>query len=149
MSLRPHSGSLQYLLPASAFVALYSLLPHKELRFILPAFPLFNVSAAAGLASAHRLLLSVHRPPPKLKSSGSSLPLPAPPAAKLLSSLLAVCSCVLLLCTVLGTSVFLRASHHNYPGGVALRALNERLEGRGRKATVYVDNYSAMSGVNR
>lgn len=41
---------LEFAVPAVAFVALYSFLPHKELRFLLPALPLFHLMAGSGLA---------------------------------------------------------------------------------------------------
>ena len=38
------------LLPAVLYVALYSFLPHKELRFILPAVAAFNVCTAVAVS---------------------------------------------------------------------------------------------------
>jgi alpha-1,6-mannosyltransferase len=41
---------LTIIIPAFLFVGLYSLLPHKELRFIFPALTLFNLGGAMGLS---------------------------------------------------------------------------------------------------
>ena len=144
----PPLSLIAYRFLALAFVGLYSLLPHKELRFILPSFPLFNVLAAHGLTSLYHLSLAVFHPAPKLKSD-SALPPPAKTASQTLTLLTLLTALTLLLLTCLGTSLFLLASHHNYPGGRALAMLNERLVEQGRGATVFVDNVAAMSGVNR
>jgi len=47
--LRKQREALYYALPAVLFVALYSRLPHKELRFIFPALPLLTLLEAVGL----------------------------------------------------------------------------------------------------
>jgi hypothetical protein len=39
-----------FLLPVAAFVGLYSFLPHKELRFLLPSAPLLYLVAAHGMS---------------------------------------------------------------------------------------------------
>jgi hypothetical protein len=38
-----------YSAPAVIYIALYSLLAHKELRFILPVYPVLLLAAAVGL----------------------------------------------------------------------------------------------------
>lgn len=49
----------EYTFPALLFVGLYSFLPHKELRFILPALPLLFVAAARGATRLYRASLSM------------------------------------------------------------------------------------------
>lgn len=49
----PDKTIVYYTAPALLFIGLYSILPHKELRFILPAVPLLLLPATIGI---HRIL---------------------------------------------------------------------------------------------
>ena len=115
--------SWAFLIPAVGFVALYSLLPHKELRFIMYSVPLFNLVAAMGYSSiwANRKKL------PPLVPLGA--------LGTLLSS----------FCMTLG---FLYVSMYNYPGGEAFRALHAIVP-MGTQVTVHVGVEPAMTGVSR
>lgn len=65
----------EYALPAFLFIGLYSMLPHKETRFIFPALPLLFLTAGRGLVKAHRAALWMLQGPEML------LPEPRPVAA--------------------------------------------------------------------
>ena len=113
------------MLPALASVALLSLLPHKELRFVFPALPLLTL---AGAAAADGLW----------SFSGKWRPL-----ARL--------ACLgLVIATLLLTVVGSLAAHLNYPGGVALRALHDEVGyGFGGPAAVHLDDKVATTGASR
>lgn len=131
------------LLPATLFVAAYSFLPHKELRFIFYALPPANIAAAVGLDAMRRHALRLFR---KRQRPGAALALTTAAAACLSSS--AVLS-----------AASLAASVANYPGGAALSALQARELRRpcesgwvGRVTEVnrlHIDVAAAMSGVTR
>ena len=137
----PHAAA------AAGFVALYSVLPHKEARFLFPV--LANVLAGRGAALLHHLAFDA--PPPGW---------PAPfrrrrTAARLAYAVVPLC----LAASAAASAAFLAASSHNYPGGVALLLLRRRLQTGHAAATardggapcpplrVYVDGAAAMTGV--
>ena len=117
------------------FVAIYSILPHKELRFVLYAVPPLNVAAAACVAKLYAKLSSA-TVLSRLFGIGVRLALP-------LGLLLSAGCCAL----------FLGASYSNYPGARALavaHGIGAKAAARARKpVAVHVGVDAAMSGVSR
>jgi alpha-1,6-mannosyltransferase len=119
---------------ALGFVALYSNLGHKELRFLLPVLPLWNVAAAAGVAQLWR---RARRGAPawRLAGAAAGAALAAGAAAAALTA---------------------AASAANYPGGAALQTLHalgaqhaKQALSAGGNVTVHIDVLPAMTGVSR
>lgn len=145
-----HRSILYYASPAFFFVGLYSVLPHKELRFILPVLPVFTMVSAVSVA---RLLVWAQAP-----SGDRFKPLWT---RRLLVSALTGGAIV----SVALVAFFSTASHYNYPGGVALQAmhsaietdisqralLNDQCSGvhSRRPARVHLDVLACVSGVTR
>lgn len=132
---------LEYLFPAVGFVGLYSCLGHKEVRFLFPVIPLFNMAGAVAIDRFHRLVF-----PPSNKDKRVSL------LAKL-----GYMGCLMaLFFSFLASTLFVAVSRWNYPGGEALLKLEEHLSKsldrslvpNQPKVHVYVDVAAAMSGIS-
>ena len=108
---------------AAAAVACFSLLDHKELRFVLPVVPWVNLTAAQAASAACRSRFGT----------------------------LVVLGLLALQAAFFG--VHLTASRHNYPGATAIAALHARLDDARSDdcgaARVHVGNLAAMTGVTR
>lgn len=125
--LDPVLASLFY--PIVAFILLYSILPHKELRFILIIVPALNAIAAVGLS--------------RVWSQCSKKGL------RVMASLAYACGVLMI------TLFFLIPSINNYPGGYAVLKMNEVIQKDkeagvvGSLPSLHVDVYSAQTGVSR
>lgn len=116
---------IKVMIPCVAFIALYSFLPHKELRFIFFALPLLNLSAACAVVHIFQ------------KKAGTFWGL-----AKVGTLCAGIAS---LSCTVM----FACAAYQNYPGGVGFRWLHQQKTSIMEPARVHIDTFTAMSGVSR
>jgi alpha-1,6-mannosyltransferase len=125
-STRPHS--LDLLIPSLTFVAVYSVLPHKEWRFIIYIIPALTSVAAAGAS-----YIWTRR--------GKSY----------VFALLTLALVTSVLASFTASTALLAISALNYPGGAALSVLHTRFyhPNADRPLRVHFNNLACQTGVTR
>ena len=118
------------LFPCITFISLYSILPHKELRFIIYTFPVLNTAAGASAA--------------RLWNNRSK---------SLLSRLISLALLGHLLLNFLASSSLLYVSSLNYPGGQAIRSLHQleadMIGSNTNHLNIHLDVLACQTGVSR
>ena len=123
------TAAASLLVPSLAFVALFSIQPHKEWRFILYAVPAFTAAAALGAS-----YLWTHR--------GKSFVYRLFAFGMLLSPFVSF---------ALSTFILLPSSAANYPGAYALHALHNHHANStsSPEVSVYLGNLACQTGITR
>ncbi|PXF45128.1 Dol-P-Man:Man(7)GlcNAc(2)-PP-Dol alpha-1,6-mannosyltransferase [Gracilariopsis chorda] len=146
------------MLPALLFVSVYSVLPHKELRFVFYALPVFNAVAAVGIERGYRTMRFKLGLRDYKKTDERSKR-----AWKIRDILFVLAFAGFVGVTFAGsivqTVISSAASRQNYPSAVALRQLhyleNERYaktlcaNGERREGYIHIDVDSAMNGISQ
>ncbi|ORX52044.1 hypothetical protein DM01DRAFT_1259294, partial [Hesseltinella vesiculosa] len=125
----PHARPL--LLPCWTFIALFSLLPHKEWRFIIYMVPV--LTSVAGAVTAQQWNPS--------RSNGG--------LAKNKQIVLRLLLCGELLCSLAIAWIMVYVSSWNYPGGHALAQLHALVPRDEAPVRVHLDVKTAMTGAAR
>lgn len=118
--------STDILVPVLSFVAIYSILPHKEWRFIIYTIPLLNAAAAAGAGYIY-----THR------------------TRSILYRLLTVVLLASIPIMFAASTAMAIISGLNYPGGIAITRLHALANLEQPLVHVHLDNLSCQSGVTR
>jgi alpha-1,6-mannosyltransferase len=120
--------ALGLVIPSLLFVAIYSLQPHKEPRFVIYVSPPLTAAAAMG---ANALLLRAYK------------------ISKTAQAALAALLCLSVLGSLVASTAMLLLSSLNYPGGDALQYFSSNILPNDARAalSVHTDVLSCMTGV--
>ena len=142
-------GILPFLIPILAFIGLYSILPHKEVRFLFPALAMLNIAAACGITRLHQFFIRMR----ETKETKHESVERNQKNKSMTSLFLFACGITTIAITFIGSLLFLWISSYNYPGGEALYKLQRYIEhhpnvNNSTSIKVHIDVASAMTGVS-
>lgn len=148
------------MLPSLLFVSIYSILPHKELRFIFYVVPVYNAVAASAVSTTLQHMFQ-QRPLNIEKEGGirsnQALPLLELPNLFNMKRLIYALLCIVALFTffigtpmsILQTMISSQASFLNYPSAAAMQKMHSLENAMYRGQSLPSSHYSGSQDTNR